>query len=45
MDKKNLIKYVIIGIASYFMGLFSNDLIEKLDLNNNYLTFESKNQE
>lgn len=45
MDKKNLIKYIIVGIASYIMGLFSNDLIEKLDLNNNYLTFESKNQE
>ena len=47
MDKKKIIGYIIVGLSSYCLGVFSTDLVKILNLtNNNYLTFEaSKNQE
>ena len=47
MEKKNIIRYITIGIASYFLGFLSNNFIDKLYfINNKKIAIEeSKNQE
>lgn len=44
MNKNAVIKYVIVGIASYFMGLFSKDILKYVNsIGDNYLAFEAVN--